>query len=309
MGTPQLAVPVLKKIIESRHEIALVVTQPDKPSGRHRHMTPPPVKVVAEEAGIPVAQPLTLKDEEFKKTIEDLKPDIGVVFAYGKIIPQWLLDVPAHGVINIHPSLLPRWRGAAPVQRPIMAGDTVTGVTIMQMVMALDAGDILLQQEVAIEPDDTTASLAPRLADIAADLIIKALDGIEAGTIAAAGQDESKVTYAQKITDDEAGIDWSQPAETIINQVRGLNPKPGAHTFAQERILKVWRASAAPDIENGEPGTIVHIDRNKGPYVATQTVPVLLDEVQPANKKRMSGAEFIRGYHLKIGDKLGSSEK
>jgi len=305
MGTPELAVPVLKRITESSHEITLVVTQPDKPSGRNRRLTPPPVKVVAQTENIPVAQPPTLKDEDFRETIIGLDADVGVVFAYGKLIPQWLLDAPKYGVINVHPSLLPRWRGAAPIQRPIMEGDKITGVTIMRMAMELDAGDILLQRQVPIAPDDTTGTLSHRLADIAAELVVETLDKIEDGTVVRVTQDESGVTYARKITDEDAAIVWRRPAQSISDQVRGLNPKPGARTIARDKLLKVWRVSAAPEIANGEPGAIVHIDPNKGPFVATESTPLLLDEVQPANKKRMSGAEFVRGYRLRVGDKLG----
>lgn len=309
MGTPQLAVPTLRRIIESKHEVILVVTQPDKRAGRQQRIGSPPVKLAALEEGIPVAQPLTLKDEEFRAKIEELKTDVGVVFAYGKIIPQWLLDLPAHGIINIHPSLLPKWRGAAPIQRPIIAGDTITGVTIMQMVAALDAGDILLQKEVVIGPEDTSETLGLKLSDVAADLIVEALDRLENGTISFTKQDESQVIYAEKITDDDVEVVWDRPAEVIRNQVRGLNPKPGAHTHLDDMLLKIWSVEPSPDVvielEQATPGMIVKADKKKGPYVATTTEPLLLTEVQPANKKKMSGAEFVRGYRLKAGDKLG----
>lgn len=310
MGTPQLAVPVLKSLIASRHEVILVVTTPDKPAGRLQKLTQSPIKMLALNEGIPIAQPATLKDETFKAQITDLKPDIGVVFAYGKIIPKWLLDLPKYGIINVHPSLLPRWRGAAPIQRAIMAGDEVTGVTIMQMAMELDAGDILLQKEIVIEPVDNAQTLTERVSEIAADLVVETIDGLEAGMITPIKQDESGVTYADKITDEDLEIDWSKPAEVIFNQVRGLNPKPGAHTRFKDLLLKVWWASVASpglEAEKANPGTVVSIDKNRGPYISTATVPLLLEEVQPANKKRMSGAEFIRGYRLKVGDKLGGN--
>ncbi|HZD59531.1 MAG TPA: methionyl-tRNA formyltransferase [Anaerolineae bacterium] len=305
MGTPQLAVPTLKSIIESKHQVILVVTQPDKPVGRQRKIGAPPVKLLALAEGIPIAQPLTLKDESFKVQMEELQPDIGVVFAYGKIIPQWLLSLPRHGIVNVHASLLPRWRGAAPIQRAIMAGDPVTGITIMQMVMELDAGDTYLQQEIEIKPDDTAETVGLKMSDVASDILIRVLDGIEAGTIFPKKQDESKVTYANKITDEDVEIDWAKPAESIFNQVRALNPKPGAHTHVDDMLLKVWWAAPAPGVERGKPGTVVHIDKNKGIYVATSTEPLLLTEVQPANRKRISGAEFVRGYRLKVGDVLG----
>lgn len=305
IGTPQLAVSTLKRIIDSRHEVILVITQPDKPVGRHLKIGAPPIKLLALSEGVPIAQPHTLKDEDFRARLEELKPDVGVVFAYGKIIPKWLLDLPRFGVINVHPSLLPRWRGAAPIQRPIMAGDKVTGVTIMQMVMELDAGDILLQREIEIEPDDTSETIGLKISDMAPEMVVQALDGIEAGTMVPVRQDESKVVYAGKITDEDIEIDWNNPAETIFNQVRALNPKPGAHTHADDMLLKVWKAQPSPEVERGEPGTVISIDKNKGPYIATATDPLLLVEVQPANKKRMNGSEFVRGYRLKVGDILG----
>ncbi|MBE0447157.1 MAG: methionyl-tRNA formyltransferase [Actinobacteria bacterium] len=305
MGTPQLAVPTLKSIIESKHEVVLVITQPDKPAGRQRKIIASPVKLLALSEGIPVIQPLTLKDEVFRIRVEELKPDIGVVFAYGKIIPQWLLDLPKRGIINVHPSLLPRWRGAAPIQRPIMAGDEVTGVTVIQMVMELDAGDILLQQEVEIGPDDTAEAIGLRISDLAAELTVKILDDIEVGTATPMKQDESKVTYASKITDADVEIDWGKPAAVIFNQVRALNPKPGAHTHVDDMLLKVWWVSPAPEVERGEPGTVVHVDKNRGLYIATATESLLLAEVQPANKRKMGGEEFVRGYRIKVGDRLG----
>ncbi|MCL6471601.1 MAG: methionyl-tRNA formyltransferase [Firmicutes bacterium] len=306
MGTPQLAVPVLKSIIQSKHEVVLVVTQPDKPVGRQLKIGASPIKLLALSEGLPVIQPVTMKDEDFRKKLEELKPDIGVVFAYGKILPQWLLDLPRHGVINVHASLLPRWRGAAPIQRAIMAGDKVTGTTIMQVVKELDAGDILLQKEIEISPQDTAETLALRISDASAVLMVEALDRIEAGTITPRKQEESGITYAEKITDADLEINWDNSADNIINQIRGLNPKPGAHTHFDETLLKVWWVAKAPEIKKqGEPGTIVHIDKHNGPYVATTTDALLLVEVQPANRKKMGGAEFIRGYRLKVGDKLG----
>lgn len=305
MGTPQLAVPVLKRIIESKHKVELVVTQPDKPVGRTLKIGAPPIKLLALTEGIPIAQPRTLKDPDFRAQMEDLKSDIGVVFAYGKILPQWLLDLPKHGIINIHASLLPRWRGAAPIQRAIMEDDKVTGVTIMEVVFELDAGDILLQEEIEIEPQDTAETLALRMSAVSSELIIQALDGIEDGTITPKKQDPSGVTYANKITDEDAQVNWGRPADVIYNQVRALNPKPGAHTHFDDKILKVWWVSSTDGFEQGEPGTIIHIDKNRGPYIATGTNALLLVGVQPANKKKISGAEFVRGYRLKVGDRLG----
>ncbi|HEY3374312.1 MAG TPA: methionyl-tRNA formyltransferase [Candidatus Aquicultor sp.] len=310
MGTPQLAIPVLRNIIESKHELLLVVTIPDKPAGRQQKLTPPPVKLFALEEGIPVVQPPTLKDESFRIQIQDMRPDIGVVFAYGKIIPIWLLDLPRYGIINVHPSLLPRWRGAAPIQRAIMADDKITGVSIIQLSPELDAGDILMQAETPIKPEDTAETLALQLSNIAGKLVLATLDGLERGEITPRKQDETGVVYAGKITDDDEEIRWEKPADVIRNQVRALNPKPGAHTHVNGMMLKVWRAvRPSEDVNVGfdqpEPGTIVYIDKNRGPYIATGTEPLLLVEVQPANKKKMTGAEFVRGYRLAVGDRLG----
>jgi methionyl-tRNA formyltransferase len=208
-------------------------------------------------------------------------------------------------MINIHASLLPRWRGAAPIQRAIMAGDKVTGITIQQMVAELDAGDILLQQEVDIGPDDSAETIAARMAEEAASLVVAALDGIEEGIITARKQDEAEATYADKITEGDTEINWSQSAESLSNQIRGLNPKPGVYTTFKGMLLKVWKAYPTPELTNGEPGTVVHVDKNEGVYVATGDIPLRLVEVQPANKKRMSGAEFARGYRISAGDTLG----
>lgn len=311
MGTPQLAVPVLEKLIESRHDVVLVVTTPDKPSGRRQRLTASPIKELALKKGLPIAQPATLKDENFRKLIEEIKPDAGVVFAYGKIIPKWLLDLPRFGVINVHPSLLPKWRGAAPIQRSIMAGDTKTGVTIIQMAPELDAGDILLQEELAIDTHDTSETLMQKISRLAPELVIETLDGFEAGTMTPRKQDEAQVTFADKIVDEDLEINWDASAKRISEQVRGLNPKPGAVTGYNDNPLKVWMVEPAPaDLplsspEAQVPGTVIYIDKSRGPYILTQTEPLLLSEVQPANKKKMTGAEFVRGYRLKVGDRLG----
>jgi methionyl-tRNA formyltransferase len=327
MGTPQLAVPILKRIIQSHHEVVAVITQPDKPVGRQQRIAPTPVKELAVESGIPVLQPSGLKDPEFEKEIREVKADIGVVFAYGKIIPQWLLDLPPHGLINVHVSLLPRWRGAAPIQRAIMAGDKTTGVTIMQMDAGLDTGDVLFQKEIEISPQDTSGTIAEKIYGTGAGLLMMALDEIEKGNVERRKQDESHVTYADKITDEDLEIDWGKPSKVIDNQVRGLNPKPGAFTFFDGKKLKVWRVSVqtsagiaieeragdeteatctehAECVETAQPGTVVAVDKNRGPIVSTGNGYLVLEDVQPESKKRITGAEFVRGYRLKTGDRF-----
>jgi methionyl-tRNA formyltransferase len=315
MGTPQLAVPILKRMIQSQHEVVAVITQPDKPVGRQQRITPTPVKELAIEYGIPVLQPESLKDPVFQEEIRAIKADVGVVFAYGKIIPEWLLDLPPHGLINVHVSLLPRWRGAAPIQRAIMAGDKMTGVTIMQMDKGLDTGDIMFQKEIEIGPQDTSGTIAEKIYEEGADLLILALDEIEKGNVNRKKQNEALVTYADKITDEDLEIDWSKPVEVIDNQVRGLNPKPGAYTFFDGKKLKIWRASVRmPSGTHMEahigneseckPGMVLAIDKNCGPAVSTGNGYLVLEEVQPESKKRMTGAEFVRGYRLKVGDRF-----
>jgi methionyl-tRNA formyltransferase len=327
LGTPQLAVSVLQRLLDAGHEIAAVMTQPDKPAGRNRQTTPTPVKILAIENGIDVIQPNDLKNAEFLETVQSLNADIGVVFAYGKIIPQQLLDIPKYGMINIHASLLPRWRGAAPIQRAVMAGDKETGITIMQMDAGLDTGDILLKRELRIKNDDTAGSLTEELSGLGATALLEALDKIERQDVTPEKQDDSKATYAEKISDKDYEIDWSKESDDIDNQVRGLSPKPGAFTYFNDKKIKIWRASRVTEDEvktmfleacqesgpsetghttfTGKPGDIITVDKRRGPVVATGTGLLVLDEMQPENKKKLSGGEFVCGYRIKTGDKLG----
>lgn len=308
MGTPDFAVAALKAIMNAGHTVVGAVTQPDKPKGRHLHLEPPPVKLVALEACLPVYQPQKLTDG-FKSTVAPLTPDVVVVAAYGKIIPKWLLELPRHGCINIHASLLPKYRGAAPVQRAIMSGEEETGITIMQIDEGLDTGDILLQEKISIGPNETASELESRLARLGAKLLVETLDKLAEGASIAQPQDGSQATYAAKIEKEETMIDWSVPAEKIRNTIRALNPHPGAHTYYQGMRVKIWRAELdlldlQATSQASVPGTVLFADSRSGLVVATATNPLRLEEVQPEGKNRMSGAEFVRGYRLSPGDRL-----
>jgi len=301
-GTPEFAVPSLQALIASGHEVCAVYTQPDRPSGRGRQLHPTPVKAVALAAGIPVFQPLTLKTEEDFQQLVALKADLMVVVAYGMILTQAVLDVPPLGCINVHGSLLPRWRGAAPIQRALMAGDEKTGVTIMKIVRKLDAGDMLHKEELVIGAQDTSSDLHDKLAELGAVGLGKVLIQIENGTLHAEPQDETLVTYAEKLTKIEAVIDWTQSAEVIARKVRGLNAWPVAQTIYQEQVLRIWQAEPLVESTNLPAGTVrctnKHID------VATGQGSLRLLEVQLPNGKRISAQAFLAAHNVN-GVQLG----
>jgi len=246
-GTPEFAVPCLQMLLDSEHEICAVYTQPDRPAGRGRKLQPSPVKELALTAGIPVFQPLTMKTSEDLQQISAFNADLMVVVAYGMILTQAVLDEPKLGCINVHASLLPRWRGAAPIQRALMAGDEKTGVTIMQIVRKLDAGDMLHKEECMIGPTDTAVDLHDKLSALGAIGLAKVLKQIEAGTVHPERQDEALVTYAEKLEKSEAVIDWTQPAADIARKVRGLNSWPVAQTLYQGNVLRIWQAVEVND--------------------------------------------------------------
>lgn len=301
-GTPAFALPSLK-LVHRHHELLAVVTQPDKPRGRHLRVAVSPVKEYALAHAVPVLQPENLKDAGFQAEMRRLAPDAAAVVAYGKIIPAWLLELARYGCINVHGSLLPRWRGAAPIQRAIMAGDTVTGITTIRLDEGMDTGPILLKQEVPVESDDTGGSLAAHLAEVGAELLIKTLAALEEGTVSPHSQDEDGATLAPSITKEETLINWSRPADNVRNLVRALNPRPAAHTSADGLRLKVLAVEAATS-SGGEPGTMTAADRE--PLVETAAGAVVLREVQPEGGKVMTGAEFLRGHQRMIGRRLGA---
>ena len=301
-GTPEFAVPALRLLLRSNHEIAAVYTQPDRPAGRGRRLQAGPVKVLAESAGIPVRQPLNFKNQDEIAQLRDLKPDLMVVVAYGLILPQAVLAIPKFGCINIHASLLPRWRGAAPIQRALMAGDKSTGITIMHIAQKLDAGDMLHKEECRIEAHETAGELHNKLAELGAKGLSKVLAGIESGELHPEAQEENLVTYAAKLSKEEAELDWTRPAEELDRQIRGLNPWPVAQTLFQGQTLRIWRAEPVPAEKDCAPGTIIRAQKNFN--VATGNGWLRLLEVQLPSGKRLPSQAFLNAHQID-GVKLG----
>ena len=298
-GTPEFAAVALRALVAAQFDVGLVLTQPDRPAGRGMKRVASPVKQVALEAGIVVAQPERLSTPEQRAALADYAPDVLIVAAYGIILPRAALDLPRLGCVNIHASLLPRWRGAAPIHRAIEAGDRETGITIMQMDEGLDTGPMLLARALPIAPDDTTATLHDRLAALGAELVIEALEGVAAGTIVAQPQPEAGVTYAHKLTRAEAALDWREPAEIIARQVRAFNPFPAAQTQFNDVTFKVWHAVAEDGA--GEPGRVLAADR-EGIVVGCGTGVVRILELQKPGGRRMAVDAFLAGVPLAPGD-------
>jgi methionyl-tRNA formyltransferase len=302
-GTPGFAVPTLEKLVSGGFEVRLVVTQPDKPRGRGLELAPSPVKTRALELGLPVVQPDKIKNnEEFRGQLAALQPEAIVVVGYGRIIPQWMIDLPRLGNINLHASLLPRYRGAAPIQWAIAMGETVTGVTTMRIDAGLDTGDILLQKETPIAPKDTAETLVPRLAAIGADLIVETLPGLAAGTVQPRPQDHSRATLAPILKREDGLVDFQRPAAEIVNRVRGFQPWPGAFTTFRGKQLHVW--AAKPAVAPLPPGEI-NAEGDRLLVGCGENTALELLEVQPEGKKRMAARDFVHGYRPKPGEKLG----
>ena len=304
MGTPDFAVFSLNSLIEAGHEIVAVITQPDKPKGRGYTLTPPPVKVCATEHGIPVYQPNTLKDEAFATLLESLDPEVIVVVAYGKILPESVLRYPRYGCINVHGSLLPEYRGAAPMQRAIMEGKPVTGITTMYMDVGLDTGDMLLKDEIVIEENDNFETIHDKLGACGAALIVKTLEKLQNGTAPRIPQDGALATYAAKITKDDCLLCFDTDATEVHNRIRGLSPIPLAFTHTPDgKLLKITESRRSADIEaHATPGEILSLEG--GITVACRTGSVLLTGVLPEGKSRMRAEDFIRGRRVQIGDIL-----
>ena len=313
MGTPEFAVPSLRALVREGYRIAAVVTQPDRPKGRKRELTPPPVKVVAQSFGIDVMQPVKLRDPEAVEQIASLKPDLIVTAAYGQILPKAVLTMPKHGCINVHASLLPKYRGGAPVHRAVMNGEPVTGVTIMYMVERLDAGDMIAQTEVPITDADTAGTMFEKLSEAGAELLVRTLPDLLAGRVRAIPQNDAEATYAPNLTREDERIRWERSSMELFNQVRGLNPFPGAFTLYNGDVFKVW-ACRKPADGNGasapsgvKPGTVLQMT-DDGIEVKTGTGTIWLTRVQPAGKKAMDVAELRRGMSIAPGTVLGESE-
>jgi methionyl-tRNA formyltransferase len=305
-GTPHFAVPALDAIGDAGHEVVLALTQPDRPSGRGLASVASPVKQAAARRGIPVLQPATLKDADAQARLREVSADVMVVAAYGLILPQAVLDIPRLGALNIHASLLPRWRGAAPIQRAILAGDRETGVCIMQMDAGLDTGAVLLCEPVPIGPDATAGVLHDWLAALGAKLIVVALDGLARGALRPAPQSGEGVTYAHKIEKAEARIDWTRGAEEIERQVRAFNPFPGAAAALGGKEIKLWRAAVIAAGARASGGTILHADE-AGIDAACGSGALRILELQRAGGKRLSAGAFLRGFPLSRGDRFDAA--
>ncbi|OLN22832.1 methionyl-tRNA formyltransferase [Domibacillus antri] len=306
MGTPDFSVPVLERLIEDGYDILAVVTQPDRPVGRKKVMTPPPVKEAALKHQLPVLQPEKLSKSEELKQILALNPDLVVTAAYGQLLPNELLDAPVYGCINVHASLLPELRGGAPIHYAILQGKKETGITIMYMAEKLDAGDIISQSAVTIEETDDTGTLHDKLSKIGASLLSETIPAILSGQSSRTPQDESKATFAPNIRRSDEKIDWSRAGEELYNQVRGLHPWPVAYTKLDGAVVKVWKAEKVKG-DAGKPGTITAVEQD-GIIVSTGSDTSLkIKELQPAGKKRMSARDYLRGSGsaLAAGMKFG----
>jgi methionyl-tRNA formyltransferase len=301
MGSPEFAVPTLRALLDAEDVVA-VVCQPDKPAGRGQKVVAPAVKPVAEAAGVPVLQPARARDPEFQERLRALAPDVAVVVAYGKILPQAVLDIPRHGCLNVHASLLPKYRGAAPVQWAILRGEAETGITIMKLDAGMDTGPMLLWRKMAIREDDTAGTLATRLAGAGAELMLVTLERLKAGALVETPQDGAHATLAPMIAKEMGNIDWTQPAATVRNLVRGVDPWPGAQTYLDGEPLKVWGARVVPG--SGTPGEVLAADR-AGVVVACGEGAVSLAELQVAGRKRLPAAAFLAGRPIVQGTRLG----
>lgn len=306
MGTPAFSAPILRMLHEEGYHVLAVVTQPDRPVGRKKVLTPPPVKEEAVRLGLPVIQPEKLRGSEELQQIISLGADIIITAAFGQILPKELLEAPRLGCINVHASLLPQYRGGAPIHQAIIDGQDTTGVTIMYMAEKLDAGDIISQQGIVIEDTDHTGSMFEKLSEVGRELLKATLPSIIDGTNPRIQQDESKVTYASNISREQERIDWSKEARTIYNQVRGLHPWPVAYTTFEDANFKIWWAQVGTTSNDREPGEVVAIHKDHFEIATGEGGSLAVYDVQPAGKKRMTAQEYLRGTgsKLQIGDRF-----
>lgn len=306
MGTPEFAVPSLEALLRSDDQVVGVVTQPDRPKGRGHQLAPPPVKLSAEQAEIPVLQPLKIRTPEFLQALSDWRPDLIVVTAYGRILHTPILRLPPMGCVNVHGSLLPKYRGAAPVQWAVINGETETGITTMLMDEGMDTGPILLQEKLAISPNDTAGTLSSRLAERGGRLLIDTIARLKAGTLMPKKQDDGQATLAPLLKKEDGLIDWTSDATAIADRVRGLSPWPGAYTFFGAERWSIWKAASNGGAAADKPGTIVAVNKQA---IVVATGDGLLDirEIQTANSKRMSVGQFLAGHRVMAGGQLGSS--
>ncbi len=299
-GTPTFAIPSLERLVQSEDDVIAVVTQPDREKGRGQKKSSPPVKELACQHGISVYQPAKVRDEMFIKALQDLESDLIVVTAFGQILPKNLLDLPKHGAINVHGSLLPQYRGAAPIAWAILRGEKKTGVTTLLMDEGMDTGDILMQAEIPIEQEDTGETLQQKLSVLGGELLINTIAKMKEGTLVPRPQDHSKATYAPLLKKEDGRIDWKRSADEIDRQIRAFNPWPGAYTRLEKNLLKIFRAEVREGDPKGVPGTVTWIGSDFI-EVATGHGSLLMREVQPEGKRKMSVRDFLAGHKMKVG--------
>ncbi|HEY6034797.1 MAG TPA: methionyl-tRNA formyltransferase [Kofleriaceae bacterium] len=302
MGSPEFAVPCLRAVAAA-HEVALVVSQPDKPAGRGGELRAPAVKVAAQELGLPIIQPKSARNGELAQALRDARVEVAIVVAYGKILPKDVLEAPPLGCINVHGSLLPKYRGAAPVQWAVIDGEAETGVSIMQLDEGMDTGPVWAERRVAIGPEETAGELLARLAPIGAAALIEALPVIASGTARPVAQDHARATHAKMLDKTDGAIDWAQPARAIAARIRGVDPWPGAYATLRGQPIKLFRAVVTDRTPAGDAGTVVAIDRD-GVHVSCTGGVVAIRDVQAAGKKRMAAQAFASGRGIAVGDKL-----
>lgn len=303
MGTPEVAAFSLERLFEAPEPVVGVVTQPDRPAGRGKKMIPSPVRKVAESHDLPVMAPEKIRDPSFFDVLSKWAPDLIVVVAFGRILPRQILELAPHGCLNVHYSLLPKYRGAAPVPWAIIGGEEKSGVTTMRLVEKMDAGPIFLQREISIAPNDTTASLQAKLAPVGAELLVETITGLKAGNLTPKAQDESKVTYAPVLKKEDGLIDWNLPAVSIERRVRGFNPWPSAYTYLAGNLLKIHRARVIEMAEKAAPGEVLKADK-EGLWIATGAGALSFEEVQLENRKKMTAREFLNGTRVEKGARL-----
>jgi methionyl-tRNA formyltransferase len=305
MGTPEFAVPSLEALLKSEDQVVGIVTQPDRPKGRGQTLAAPPVKIIAQREGIPFLQPLKIRVPEFLEALAAWKPDLIAVTAFGRILHAPILSLPPKGCVNVHGSLLPKYRGAAPVQWAVINGETETGITTMMMDEGMDTGPMLLQERLAILPDDTSGTLAPRLAELGGRLLVETIRRLKDGTVTPRVQDSAQATMAPLLKKEDGLIDWTGSARSIADRVRGLSPWPGAYTFLGTDRWNIWNATAKSGPSDEQPGTIVEVTK-QSIHVATGAGRLGLLAIQTANSKRMTVAQFLAGHRVAAGSRLGS---
>lgn len=303
MGTPDFAVPSLEALLKSEHQVVGVVTQPDRPKGRGQEVVFSPVKAVCQREGIPVLQPLKMKDPTFLDALRQWTPDVIAVTAYGRILPPAILTLPPRGCINVHGSLLPKYRGAGPIQWAVIRGEQQTGITTMFMAEGMDTGDMLLQETVEIRADDTAGTLAPRLAEVGGRLLVETLRRLEAGTLTPQPQDDAQATMAPLLKKEDGVVDWTLPAAEIANRVRGLSPWPGAYTYVNGERWVLWHVAVGEEVSGAAPGTVTKVSKDRV-EVATGEGTIQLIDIQPSNSRRMTMAQYLAGHRLAEGLKL-----